>query len=367
MDTTNTKEAFADICDRIWTRILKEEKLDEKTARGMRRIIAHLVMVSWNTCVTSKKLEDAKDTVIIFASEYYDEADIIIDRMLNAVSIKWHDYRKDKTIIENTEVKYTKGKPQAIAHLKGEHFVPDVADSVLAHFVESPGVQERLRAVPPEQQQEEMDEMQAEYFAFAYGKYDATGVVLEEEPSKFSDEDRGKKLNEFPLGREIMDDVYTRILRSIPIKDSLHSIRETLKEQPCLAPICGDFKRDFLKTENARLKTKTKGAYFRHPGSVSEIVIAIESVYALTTGFWKVPFAFESKKKDAAKIASAFLDEGDQSKFNSLIQKQKEPNLLAFICENVFELFIHPSELRPTMETLLAWGLAIGEVREKKN
>ena len=366
MDELKTKDAFAEICDRIWTSIQKEENLDEDTAREMRRVIAHIVMVSWNTCVTHKTLEDAKDTVIIFASQYYEEADIIIDRLLNAVSIKWHDYRNDKTIIEATEVKYTKGKPRAIAHLKGEHFVPDVSDSVLAHFVESPGVRERLKDLSPKKQQEEMDEMQVEYFAFAYGKYDATGVVLEDEPSKFSDEDRVKKLNEFPLGREILDEVYTRILRSIPIKDSLRSIRETLKEQPCLAPICSDFKRDFLATEYARQKTKTKGAPFRHPGSASEIVIAIESVYALTTGFWKVPLAFESKKKDAAKIASAFLDESDDSKFNRLIQKQKEPNLLAFICNNVFELFIHPSELRPTMETLLAWGLAIGDVREKK-
>ncbi len=149
MDANTTKQAFAEICDRIWTSILKEEEMDEKTEREMRRIIAHFVMVSWNTCVTSKTLEDAKDTVIIFASQYYDEADIIIDRLLNAVSIKWHDYRKDKTIIEAAEVKYTKGKPRAIAHLKGEHFVPDVADSVLSHFFESPGVHERLKAVPP--------------------------------------------------------------------------------------------------------------------------------------------------------------------------------------------------------------------------
>ncbi len=168
MDAKTTEQAFANICDRICSK----NESDPVIEREERRLVAHLAMVAWNTCVTSKKLKDAEDTVLAFAREFFDEEKFIVEPLLKAVSIKWQDFREDKTIIENVEYKRIGTKACTIAHLRGERFVPELGDSGLSFFLFSPGVEKRLKLVPQEKHEEEQDKMQVEYNQFVYGEYD---------------------------------------------------------------------------------------------------------------------------------------------------------------------------------------------------
>lgn len=160
-----TKQAFSNICDRIWKQILSEEELEPEIEASMRRVVAQLVMIAWNTCNISKSLSEAKEKVTDFAKQVYPECDNAANPLLNAVSIKWHDYRDDKTLIASSDVEIVDGKPKAIAYLKGELPEAESATSAFRSFMESPEVQERLKNVPPEKLNEEVDKIIAEYNA----------------------------------------------------------------------------------------------------------------------------------------------------------------------------------------------------------
>ena len=160
-----TKQAFANICERIWKQILSEETLEPEIAASMRRVVAQLVMVAWNTCIMSETLSEAKEKAVTFAKQIYPENDKAANPLLNAVSIKWHDYFDDRTIIACTAVENINGKPRAIAYLKGELPAANEATSAFRSFMESPEVQERLKNVPPEKLNEAIGELVAEYNA----------------------------------------------------------------------------------------------------------------------------------------------------------------------------------------------------------
>ena len=145
-----TKQAFANICERIWKQILSEDELEPEIEASMRRVVAQLVMVAWNTCITSESLSDAKDKVVAFAKKVYPENENAANPLLNAVSIKWHDFFDDKTLIASTAVEIIDGQPKAIAYLKGELPAANEATSAFRSFMESPEVQERLKHVSPE-------------------------------------------------------------------------------------------------------------------------------------------------------------------------------------------------------------------------
>ena len=88
-----TKQAFSNICERIWKQILSEEELEPEIAAFMRRVVAQLVMIAWNMCITVESISEAKDHVVAFAQKIYGECDNAATPLLNAVSIKWHDYK----------------------------------------------------------------------------------------------------------------------------------------------------------------------------------------------------------------------------------------------------------------------------------
>ena len=204
MDTNNTKQAFANICERIWKQILSEEALEPEIEASMRRVVAQLVMVAWNTCITSKSLSEAKDKVVTFAKQVYPENDNAANPLLNAVSIKWHDFFDDKTLIASTAVEIIDGQPKAIAYLKGELPAANEATSAFRRFMESPEVQERLKNVPPEKLNEAIGELVNEYNA-------SLPPVDEEEPKA------PNELFEFPLKREFLEETFQLGLWEIPL------------------------------------------------------------------------------------------------------------------------------------------------------
>ena len=160
-----TKQAFSNICERIWRQILSEEALEPEIEASMRRVVAQLVMIAWNTCNTSESISEAKEKVVAFAKQVYPENDNAANPLLNAVLIKWHDFFEDKTLIASTAVEIVDGKPKAIAYLKGELPAANEATSAFRSFMESPEVQERLKHVPPEKLNEEIEKIIGEYNA----------------------------------------------------------------------------------------------------------------------------------------------------------------------------------------------------------
>ncbi len=365
MDANTTKQSFAEICERIWKKILSEEKMDVESAWSMCDFVTHLVMVSWNACVNSDELDDAKDIALHYASEYYDEDQNVVDALLNAASIKWYDYGDDDSIIEETDFGMVNEKPRGIAYLRGEYIDKDLASNSIERLQMSPGFQRDMKYVSTAKRKEAFEEIKAEYYDLVHGKNECS-VVLENEVDQDSFGEKLERLYDYPLERATLDHMYNRILKESPLDSNRYTIRELLQENPSLVPACMDYRENFRQNERARIETKTKGVPFSYPGSVAELAIAIEAVYAITAGgFWRITPSLIMKERNVAdSLVSQFLR--SKPRFQEKIRKMKEPNLIKFICENVVKLKLPPKEEKNAMGALLAWGLAIGDIRKKR-
>jgi len=344
-----TKQAFANICERIWKQILSEDELEPEIEASMRRVVAQLTMIAWNTCNTSESLSEAKDKVTEFAKQVYPGCDNAANPLLNAVSIKWHDYREDKTLIASSAVEIVDGKPRAIAYLKGELPAANEATSAFRSFMESPEVQERLKNVPPEKLKEEIGKLVAEYNASL-------------PPVPNSEEEPPDEIFDYPLSREVLETIFDRTLWSIPTSVKIESMKLTLKEQPFLASLCKSYEDCFKATELKRKELKTKKAQSSYPGSVSEMILAISAAYAPTVDFTEIDNECLS---DCTDIADELLDSFlNQDEFESTVEDYEEPDLIEFICEHIAALDLSKKELKKSLKTLLVWACAIGITRE---
>ena len=344
-----TKQAFANICERIWKQILSEDELEPKIEASMRRVVAQLAMIAWNTCNICESLSEAKEKVSEFAKQIYPECDNAANPLLNAVSIKWHDFRDDKTLIASSAVEIVDGKPKAIAYLKGELPAANEATSAFRSFMESPEVQERLRNVPPEKLKEEIGKLVAEYNDSLPPVPDSE----EEPPDEFFD---------YPLSREVLETLYKRTLWSIPTDVKLESMKRTLKEQPFLASLCNGYEDCFKTTALKRKELKTKKARSSFPGSVPEMVLAISAAYAPTVDYTEIDDDFLS---DCTYIAIDLLDSLlDQEDCQSIADDYEEPDLIEFIYEHVVSLGLPKKEFKKTLKALLVWACSIGVARE---
>ena len=346
MDTNNTKQAFANICERIWKQILSEEALEPEIEASMRRVVAQLVMVAWNTCITSESLSEAKDKVVAFAKKVYPENENAANPLLNAVSIKWHDFFDDKTLIASTAVEIIDGQPKAIAYLKGELPAANEATSAFRRFMESPEVQERLKNVPPEKLNEAIGELVNEYNA-------SLPPVDEEEPKA------PNELFEFPLKREFLEETFQLGLWEIPLENKTNMMKNIVKEHSFLAPLCKDYEEHFKSTERVR----EKGEDSSYPGSVPELILAIMGAYAHTVDFSEIDEELLAECRDTSKeIVDSFLNQDEF--FYETTTVFEESDLMEFICEHVAALNLPKNELRKTLKALLAFGGAISAVRE---
>ena len=349
MSANNTKQAFANICDRICTKILAEEKMDFKSEVGLYRVVAQLAMVSWNTCNTCNSLEEAKEKVTDFAEHVYNGDEKAKSVLYNAASIKWHDYMDDKTLIASTGSDIVDGKPRALAFLKGE-LPPEAheATNAFRSFMESPEVQERLKNISPENLDAEIKSLVAEYNANLPPVEDSDDVPIE--------------LYKHPLDRKTFDRIYQRTLWEIPLAIKKKTMKNILKEQPFLVPLCKDFEEQFKATERRMEKGKTQS----YPGSLSEMILAITATCSPTVDYSFLDKAFVNDLKDAAEpLVAAFLK--GKKELRATADIYDEPNLIEFICDLVPKFGIPENKLRKTMKDLLAWALAIETVRNDED
>ena len=344
-----TKQAFSNICERIWRQILSEEALEPEIEASMRRVVAQLVMIAWNTCNTSESISEAKEKVVAFAKQVYPENDNAANPLLNAVSIKWHDFFEDKTLIASTAVEIVDGKPKAIAYLKGELPAANEATSAFRSFMESPEVQERLKHVSPENLNEEIGKLIAEY--------NASLPPVDEEEDK-----PPKELFEFPLKREFLEETFQMALWNIPFEEKTNMMKNIMKEHSFLAPLCRNYERCFKATERLR----EKGEDSLYPGSVPELILAIMGAYAHTVEFSDIDEDLLAECRDVSKdIVDSFLNQDEF--FHETTTVFEESDLIEFICEHVAALNLPKNELRKTLKALLAFGGAISAVREAKS
>lgn len=165
MDANATKQAFLNIYDRVLKRVLRKERLDRKTEYEVRKLVAHLVLVAWNRSNDSRTLSEAKKDVIAYANQNYGGKEKVVTPLLNAVSIKWHDYGDDRSFIPGAAVGIVDGKIIVDPKLEDEiPYDPSNPDAFRA-FMESPEIRERLSHVPPENLNEEITKIVAEYNA----------------------------------------------------------------------------------------------------------------------------------------------------------------------------------------------------------
>ncbi len=349
MDTNNTKQSFANICERIWKQILSEEALEPEIEASMRRVVAQLVMVAWNTCIMSETLDEAKEKVVAFAKQVYPENNNAANPLLNAVSIKWHDFSDDKTLIACTAVEIVDGKPKAIAYLKGELPAANEATSAFRSFMESPEVQERLKHVSPDNLKEEIGKLVAEYNA-------SLPPVDEEEDTA------PKELFEFPIRREFLEETFQMTLWIISLEEKTNMMKNIVKEHSFLAPLCRDYEKSFKATE----RLLKKGEDLMYPGSVPELILAIMGAYAHTVEFSDIDEDLLAECRDISKeIVDTFLNQDEF--FHETTTVFEESDLIEFICEHVAALNLPKKELRKTLSALLAFGGAISAVREAKS
>ncbi len=180
MDENKTKEAFADICERVWNIAIENIGFSKEMAPKTREMVSHLVVIAWNAANASESIKDAKESVRIFNSRQLGGQMIIYDYLRKAVEIKWREYRDLKSKIAGSLIENVDGKPKAVAILEEEiqeedtdsqdwkHSVspdPDSATGTFHRYMESPEVQARLRNAPPEHLNEIMGKIVDEYNA----------------------------------------------------------------------------------------------------------------------------------------------------------------------------------------------------------
>lgn len=165
MNANKTKEAFAEICERLWSGLQNNGKMDDDLLKQTRLLIAKIVMTGWNACYSSRNKAEAKKLVRKIGGHRVAGEKEMLDLISEAIDIKWTLFREDDTLIENVAVTYDDGHPKAIAYLEGETRELDTSPDAFQRYMNSPEVRERLAIVPPDQYNEEMTKIVDEFNA----------------------------------------------------------------------------------------------------------------------------------------------------------------------------------------------------------
>ena len=165
MDANKTKEAFAGICERLWSGLQNNGKMDDDLLKQTRLLIAKIVMTAWNACYSSRNKAEAKKLVRKIGGHRVAGEKEMLDLISDAIDIKWTLFRDDDNLIEDVTVSYDNGKPKAIAYLEGEPRELDTSPDAFQRYMNSPEVRERLAIVPPDQYNEEMTKIVDEFNA----------------------------------------------------------------------------------------------------------------------------------------------------------------------------------------------------------
>ena len=357
MDANATKQAFLNIYDRVLWKSLHGRKVNPETELEERKLVAQLILVAWNRCNDSKTLADAKQDIVEYANQNFGGKEKIVSLLLNAVSIKWHDYGDDHTFIPGVSVGIVDGKPMVDPKLEGELPQNPLNPVLFKKYLESPEIRKRLSQVPAEKLDEEIEKLVVEFNA-----------RLQHVPTSINkdlvDDDKYDGLNpevfKIPLSRTALDHVHERTLWNIPIENKKKFMTKILNKQPFLIPLCKDCESCFMLAD--QIRQMPGGKSNPNLGSIPELIQTMFAAYCGTVDFDLIPeHAISKCSKNADTIVSG-IREDTRWLYTSGVTLD-EPALIEFIIENVMKTVRDPDEREKTMRLLLAWGLAIGTVR----
>ena len=357
MSKEEIKRHFAEICECIWDRIESQDKQDEKAAFAMCKIVAQLVMLAWNTSIKHKSYAEFKKSLAQSAEQICGGNSRAMQSLMDAAELKWHDYRDDREPIVSVDVKQIEGKPHAVAYFKDER--PDIAANgflAFLQFMQSPENQERLKNTPPEKREEEMSRIADEYKA----------MHPEADVSDDDDDDDSEfeGMFEYPMSYEELEDLYEHTLGGVEKEYKLEILKELLKFQPFLAPLCKDAEACFEKSEKIYEKEQKTGKVAKYPGSVPELILTLLTAF---TGDTDLEPYDEDRYKEYLRAGKKLVKALSEDEFDSAIRFEPEQAMLHFIVDRIGEFGLPEKEYKKQLGILLAWGLLLGDTREAQH
>lgn len=354
MSKEETKRHFAELCECIWDKIESLGQVDSENAESMRQIVVNFAMIAWNMCLIHKSFPDTKKVLREFAAENYESSQCALIPLLETAELKWHEYPNDKETITSVEVKIVNGKPKAMAYLKGERPEIDSVSDAFKTFMDSPEIQKRLKNTAPENIEEEIGKVIADYNASLPVSDDDTD----------DDDHECEGLFGYPLSYEELEKLYEHTLRGVEKESKLEILKELLEYQPFLAPLCQDADACFEKSEKIYEKERKTGETAKYPGSVPELILTLLTAFTDDTDL--EPYdekRFKEYLRDGKKLVKALLED----EFDNAIRFEPEQNMLHFIVDRIRELGLQEKEFKKQLGILLAWGLILGDTREEQH
>ena len=354
MSKEETKRHFAELCECIWDKIESLGQVDSENAESMRQIVVNFAMIAWNMCLIHKSFSNTKKVLREFAAESYESSQCALIPLLETAELKWHEYPNDKETITSVEVKIVNGKPKAIAYLKGERPEIDSVSDAFKAFMDSPEIQRRLKNTAPENIEEEIGKVIADYNASLPMHDDDTD----------DDDHECDGLFRYPLSYGELEKLYEHTLRGVEKESKQEILKELLEYQPFLAPLCQDADACFEKSEKIYEKERKTGETAKYPGSVSELILTLLTAFTDDTDL--EPYdekSFKEYLRDGKKLVKALLED----EFDNAIRFEPEQNMLHFIVDRVRELGLPEKEFKKQLGILLAWGLILGDTRKDQH
>ncbi len=345
MDQNTPKEHFAALCECIWDRLLAEKGItDGEEAKYVREEVVLSAIMGWNICVTSETLAEARKKARATPAEILRHNEYSLPALLDAVELKWREYRDDKIPFAFAELREVDGKPRSCAYYFGETPDSPHLKNVLDLAMQPETIARLLKAATsPDKLEKEIDNL----------ILDHCDVLLPELKEIADSKDEWL----IPLSREELERSLEFVLWEQKTRQKRSDILNLFQLFPYLVTSCDKLDEDLKETAKQRTKKIEGSAY---PGTIPELILAVWKAYSPTT---PPPSAASSFLRDsihrASDLVSQFFKKGPN--FKSL----EEPELIEFICDHVAAMGLPKGKQRQTMKVLVAWGLMISDTRHE--
>ena len=114
MDQGKSKEHFIELCECIMNRYFSGKELSVVDAAFAKNKVANAALLGWDACLESKTYAEARKAAYKIASEYFDNDKHIKSALLDAIELKWREFRDDNEQFEAVKVTEIDGKTRIV-------------------------------------------------------------------------------------------------------------------------------------------------------------------------------------------------------------------------------------------------------------
>ena len=114
MDQGKSKEHFIALCECIMNRYFSGKELSVLDAAFAKNKVANAALLGWDACLKSKTYAEARKAAYKIASEYFDNDPHIKSALLDAIELKWREFRDDNEHFEAVKVTEIDGKTRIV-------------------------------------------------------------------------------------------------------------------------------------------------------------------------------------------------------------------------------------------------------------